>query len=260
MDTLPQFLLASLWSKPANRACMLVWHWDKCSLEHRLKPPTWYHMGHQPNPDLALCRWAAVELTCDGLLLLPGWWSGFLCVCVFFNTTFESCCSPQSAGIYQPQSHPSGLSLWTVGSYLAPRNGQATRFLLAWCLLAFCEGRATNGLFQNCAQEVGSGGWPRCLLWLLSAPFASSSSPLPPTAPTPPSPFFVSNPDLFRASNSLSFSWIQSFNLACGVLALPASCFGHYFQLEGIKRQQGVVEGVGAQSQKSCYHLSSASK
>lgn len=34
------------------------------------------------------------------------------------------------------------------------------------------------------------------------------------------------------------------------MLALPASCFGHYFQLEGIKRQQGAEERVGAQSQK----------
>ena len=25
--------------QPANHACMLVWHRDKCSLEHRLKPP-----------------------------------------------------------------------------------------------------------------------------------------------------------------------------------------------------------------------------
>lgn len=29
------------------------------------------------------------------------------------------------------------------------------------------------------------------------------------------------------------------------VLTLPASCFGHYFQLEGIKRQQGAVERGG---------------
>ena len=63
--------------QPANRACMSVWHRDKCSLEHRLKPPNWYHMGHQPNSDLALCRWVAVELTRYGFLLQLGWWSGF---------------------------------------------------------------------------------------------------------------------------------------------------------------------------------------
>ena len=84
-----------------------------------------------------------------------------------------------------------------------------------------------------------------------------------PTAPTPPllPPFliFVSNPYLFRASNILSFSWIQGFNLACGVLALPASCFGHYFQLEGIKRQRGAGEREGAGSQRSRPRTGSAS-
>lgn len=99
--------------QPANCACMLVWHRDKCSLEHRLKPPNWYYMGHQPNSDLALCRWVAVELTCYGFLLQLSWWSGFF---FFFNATFESCRSPHSIGIYQPQNQSPGLPFSLVNS------------------------------------------------------------------------------------------------------------------------------------------------
>lgn len=138
--------------QPANHACMLVWHRDKCSLEHRLKPPNWYYMGHQPNSDLALCRWVAVELTCYGFLLQLGWWSGFFFF--FFNATFESCCSPHSTGIYQPQNQSLGLPLWTVGSYLALRNRQTTRFLLMpW------ERRATKEIVPKLCL-----GWQA--LWL----------------------------------------------------------------------------------------------
>ena len=76
--------------QPANRACMLVWHRDKCSLEHRLKPPNWYHMGHQPNSDLALCRWVAVELTRYGFLLQLGWGSGFFFKCHIWILSLSS--------------------------------------------------------------------------------------------------------------------------------------------------------------------------
>lgn len=242
--------------QPANRACMSVWHRDKCSLEHRLKPPNWYHMGHQPNSDLALCRWVAVELTRYGFLLQLGWWSGFF----FFKALFEYCRSPHSTSIYQPQNQSPGLPLWAVGSYLALRNRQTTRFLLIpW------EGRAAKEIVPKLCP-----GWQALWLALWASVITICSFCILlfyiflPLLQLRPSSllfifFFVSNPYLFRASNILSFSWIQGFNLACGVLALPASCFGHYFQLEGIKRQRGAGESEGAGSQRQHPRTGSAS-
>lgn len=80
----------------------------------------------QPNSDLALCRWVAVELTRYGFLLsLVGGLDFFF----FFKALFEYCV-PHSTSIYQPQNQSLVLPLWAVGSYLALRNRQTTRFLL----------------------------------------------------------------------------------------------------------------------------------
>ena len=139
--------------QPANCACMLVWHRDKCSLEHRLKPPNWYYMGHQPNSDLALCRWVAVELTCYGFLLQLSWWSGFFFF-LMLHLNLVALLTPLVSTSHRTNLLVFPFPLWTVGSYSALRNRQTTRFLLMpW------ERRATKEIVPKLCL-----GWQA--LWL----------------------------------------------------------------------------------------------
>lgn len=101
-------------------AITLAWHGAICSLEQRLKPLNQY-LGCQPNPDLALCKWVAVDFTCCNVRL--GWWSGFLRLlyCMFAMPHLDHV-ALLLHWCLQTSRHCPGLGLWTVSSHLIPRD------------------------------------------------------------------------------------------------------------------------------------------